>query len=199
MNKTTTTQKVILASTSPFRRTILQKILSQFDCIAPNTDETPINKETPHELVARLAQLKARSVADKNKGALIIGSDQVAVFDQQIIGKPHTHENAVKQLTTFSGNHVTFLTGLCLINSTTGHVQTTVEPFSVYFRQLTEQQIDQYLKIEQPYNCAGSFKSEGMGIALFEKLEGDDPNTLIGLPLIRLIQMFNKEGLDVLG
>lgn len=161
----------------------------------PNADETALPGESPLQLVARLAELKAKSIDHEN--ALIIGSDQVAVFDDKIIGKPHTHEKAVEQLSRFSGHHVTFLTGLCLYNSATGQTQISVEPFSVYFRQLSLSQIEHYLHSEKPYNCAGSFKSEGMGICLFEKLEGDDPNTLIGLPLIRLVQMLGNEGVDV--
>lgn len=188
-----------MASTSPFRRSILQKIQLEFDAKAPDADETALPGESPKALVARLAELKAQSIAKNEKDALVIGSDQVAVFDNQIIGKPHTHENAIKQLSSFSGQHVTFLTGLSLVNSQTGKVQTIVEPFSVYFRKLSKSQIEHYLKAEQPYNCAGSFKSEGMGICLFEKLEGDDPNTLIGLPLIKLVAMLENEGVDVLG
>ena len=189
---------IVLASTSPFRRQILQKLGIAFDAVAPNADETPQPNETPSELVARLAQAKAQAVANDHPDSLIIGSDQVAVFNNEIIGKPHTHENAVKQLTRFSGHCITFLTGMCLHNSQTGQSQVEVVPFKVHFRTLTEAQINHYLNVEQPYNCAGSIKSEGYGIALFKRLEGDDPNTLIGLPLIRLTQMLFNEGVDVL-
>ncbi len=190
---------IILASTSPFRRTILQKLAIDFNTQAPNVDETALPDESPTELVKRLAEAKAQAIAVNHENALVIGSDQVAVFNHEILGKPHTHENAVKQLTAFSGQHVTFLTGLSLVNSKTGNVQTIVDEFSVYFRKLSFNQINKYLLSETPYNCAGSFKSEGMGICLFEKLEGDDPNTLIGLPLIQLVKMLGNEGVDVLG
>jgi septum formation protein len=190
---------IILASTSPFRRTILQKLAIDFNTESPNIDETARPGESPLNLVKRLAQAKAQVIAVNHENALVIGSDQVAVFNNCIVGKPHTHENAVKQLTAFSGQHVTFLTGLSLVNSHTGNVQTIVDEFSVYFRQLTFKQINNYLLSETPYNCAGSFKSEGMGICLFDKLEGDDPNTLIGLPLIRLVALLGNEGVDVLG
>lgn len=189
---------IILASTSPFRRQILQKLSIAFEALAPDTDETPLKDETPEQLVKRLSIAKAQAIAMQQENALVIGSDQVAVFNNQIIGKPHTHENAVKQLSQFSGNKVTFLTGLALINSNNNHQQVIVEPFNVHFRQLTPSQIDNYLRKETPYNCAGSFKSEGLGISLFERLEGKDPNTLIGLPLISLIDMLAKEGVEVL-
>jgi MAF protein len=189
---------IILASTSHFRRSILQKLAIDFNTQAPNVDETALPGESPTELVKRLAELKAQAIAANHQKALVIGSDQVAVFNNAILGKPHTHENAVKQLTAFSGQHVTFLTGLSLVNSQTGNVQTIVDEFSVYFRTLTLKQINNYLLAETPYNCAGSFKSEGMGICLFDKLEGDDPNTLIGLPLIRLVALLGNEGVDVL-
>jgi MAF protein len=189
---------IILASTSPFRRSILQKLNIDFNTESPNVIETALPDETPTELVSRLARLKAEAVAANHEEGLVIGSDQVAVFNDKILGKPHTHENAVKQLTAFSGHHVTFLTGLSLVNAKTGNCQTIVEPFSVCFRVLTAVQINNYLLAETPYNCAGSFKSEGLGICLFDKLEGDDPNTLIGLPLIRLVELLRNEGVDVL-
>lgn len=191
--------ELILASTSEFRRSILQKLQLPFKSLAPDADESPLPGETPHNLVSRLAQLKAQSIADQHPQALVIGSDQVALFKNEILGKPHTYDNAVKQLTAFSGHHVLFLTGLSLINSQTGHIQTIVEPFSVYFRQLSAIEIHNYLIAEEPYNCAGSFKSEGLGISLFEKLEGDDPNSLIGLPLIQLVKMLANEKMHVLG
>jgi len=190
-------QQLVLGSTSPFRRQLLEKLGLPFDTAAPETDETPHAGETPQQLVARLAEAKARAVAVQHPGALIIGSDQVAVNEGEILGKPHTHEKARVQLRNASGKHVRFLTGLCLYNSATDHAQVEVVPFDVVFRQLSEEMIDNYLKAEQPYNCAGSFKSEALGIALFERLEGDDPNTLIGLPLIRLVRMLESEGVRV--
>lgn len=191
-------QQLVLGSTSPFRRQLLEKLGLPFDTAAPQTDETPLADEAPEQLVARLAEAKARAVASQYSGALIIGSDQVAVNAGEILGKPHTHDKAMAQLRNASGKHIRFLTGLCLYNAATDHAQVEVVPFDVVFRQLTDEMIDNYLKAEQPYNCAGSFKSEAMGIALFEKLEGEDPNTLIGLPLIRLVRMLENEGVRVI-
>ncbi len=190
--------QLILASTSPFRKAVLEKLELPFETRAPTVDETPQPGEPPARLVERLAIAKARAIAEQLDAGLVIGSDQVAVIDDQILGKPGTHSRAVAQLQQASGKRVTFLTGLALINAATGQVQSEVVPFSVVFRQLTDSQIENYLHKEQPYNCAGSFKSEGLGIALFEKLEGDDPNTLIGLPLIRLTRMLEQENVDVL-
>ena len=192
------TTTLVLASTSPFRKTILEKLAIPFETVAPDVDESPLANESAEQLVARLAELKAKAVAKKYPDALIIGSDQVAVVDGQIIGKPGTHEKAVAQLKRATGKRVTFLTGLCLYNARTQRAQIDVIPFYVIFRQLKDAQIENYLQKEQPYNCAGSFKSEGLGIALFERLEGDDPNTLMGLPLIRLIKMLESEGFPVL-
>lgn len=189
---------LVLASSSPFRRQILDKLNLDYECLSPNIDESPLNDEQAIQLVERLAIAKAQAVADTYPDALIIGSDQVAVINGNIVGKPHTHEKAVQQLKSASGNAVTFYTGLALHNSITGNTQSEVVPFSVFFRELNETMIENYLQAEQPYNCAGSFKSEGMGIALFEKLEGDDPNTLIGMPLIRLIRMLENENFPVL-
>jgi MAF protein len=191
-------QQLVLGSTSPFRRQLLEKLGLPFDTASPETDETPLDGETPEQLVARLAEAKARAVASQHPGALIIGSDQVAVNEGEILGKPHTHDKAMTQLRNASGKHIRFLTGLCLYNAATDHAQVEVVPFDVVFRDLTDEMIDNYLKAEQPYNCAGSFKSEAMGIALFEKLEGEDPNTLIGLPLIRLVRMLEQEGMQVI-
>ncbi len=146
----------------------------------------------------RLSLAKAQTVAAHFKQGLVIGSDQVAVIDNEILGKPGNYDNAVAQLERAAGKTVTFLTGLALVNAQSGSIQAEVVPFKVVFRELSREQIDNYLKAEQPYNCAGSFKSEGLGIALFERLEGDDPNTLIGLPLIRLIRMLEKEGETVI-
>lgn len=189
--------QLVLASTSPFRRDILEKLGVPFDCHAPEVDETPHAGESPSQLVERLSIAKAQAVAAHLKEGLVIGSDQVAVIDNDILGKPGNHENAVMQLERAAGKTVTFLTGLALVNATTGSIQAEVVPFKVVFRKLTREQIENYLNAEQPYNCAGSFKSEGLGIALFERLDGDDPNTLIGLPLIRLIRMLEKEGMTV--
>ena len=189
---------LVLGSTSPFRRELLGKLGLPFECDKPEVDETPLPDETAQQLVARLAEAKAKAVAERHPNALIIGSDQVAVVAGNILGKPHTHEKAVAQLSVASGEVVTFYTGLCLYNSTTGKAQTLVEPFEVAFKALTEAQIEGYLRAEQPYNCAGSFKSEGLGIMLFDRLTGRDPNALIGLPLISLGELLANEGVDVL-
>ncbi|MGA0974797.1 MAG: Maf family protein [Sedimenticolaceae bacterium] len=188
---------LILGSTSPFRAEILQKLCISFDTAAPDINESPLANESPSELVERLSVCKAKKVAETHPAALIVGSDQVACVDQQILGKPHTHENAIEQLRFLSGKIVSFHTGLCLFNSESGNTQSTVEVFKVYFRALSDDQIERYLQNEQPYNCAGSFKSEALGISLFKKLEGDDPNTLIGLPLIRLVEFLSNEGLQI--
>lgn len=190
--------KLVLGSTSPFRRALLEKLQLEFDTDSPEIDESRKPDETPEQLVARLACEKARAVATRHPDSLIIGSDQVAINGDEILGKPGSHDKAMAQLRAASGKQVTFLTGLCLYNSASGDEQMVVEPFTVHFRQLTDEQIDNYLKAEQPYNCAGSFKSEAMGIALFDKLEGGDPNSLIGLPLIQLIRMLEKEGVRVI-
>lgn len=190
-------KKLILASTSPFRQEILRKLNIDFDIQAPEVDETPLNNEKPQQLVVRLSEQKAKAVAEICPDSLIIGSDQVAVLSDQILGKPLTHDKAIEQLTKASGNKVTFFTGLCLYNSSTGNSQVRCIPFNVYFRNLNQDQIERYLQAEKPYNCAGSFKSEGLGISLFEKLEGEDPNTLIGLPLIELIRLLANEGIEV--
>lgn len=191
-------QRLVLASTSPFRKALLTKLGLAFEVAAPEVDESPQANEHPAQLVERLACAKARKVAQQQPDALIIGSDQVAVIDGKILGKPGNHDKAVEQLQQASGKIVTFLTGLCLHNAANGQYQSEVVPFKVVFRALTDGQIENYLRAEQPYNCAGSFKSEGLGIALFERLEGEDPNSLIGLPLIRLIQMLEKEGIRVI-
>ncbi len=190
--------KLILASTSPFRKAILDKLSINFETTSPETDETALENETPQQLVERLSIAKAKAVAGKYENALVIGSDQVSVIDGVIIGKPHNHKNAVKQLQNASGKTVTFYTGLCLYNSSTNKYQSEVVPFNVVFRTISDQQIENYLRKEEPYNCAGSFKSEALGIILFEKLEGEDPNTLMGLPLIRLVKMLEKEKFTIL-
>jgi len=190
--------QLLLASPSPSRKSVLEKLGLPFDCHAPEVDEAPQPHETPAQLVERLSIAKAQAIAAHLQQGLVIGSDQVAVIDDEILGKPGNHENAVAQLERASGKTVTFLTGLALVNAESGAIQAEVVPFKVVFRQLTQPQIVNYLNAEQPYNCAGSFKSEGLGIVLFERLEGDDPNTLIGLPLIRLIRMLEKEGMTVI-
>lgn len=193
-----TTQRLILASSSPWRCELLERLSIPFDIMAPEIDETPRNNESPQQLVERLAIEKAQAIAQEQRDALIIGSDQVAVHGDKIVGKPHTHENAVQQLREASGKNITLYTGLALVNAGSGKVQSEVVPYRVVFRELTDEQIETYLRKEQPYKCAGSVKSEGLGIALLERFEGEDPNTLIGLPLIRLIRMLENEGLRVI-
>lgn len=190
--------KLILASSSPFRRELLARLMLPFEVDVPDIDETPAPGETPMRLVERLAVAKAQAVAARHPQALVIGSDQVAVHGNTIVGKPHTHERAVEQLRTASGTAVSLYTGLALVNAATGRIQSEVVPFRVVFRRLTDAQIESYLRKEQPYSCAGSVKSEGLGVALLERFEGEDPATLIGLPLIRLVRMLENEGVTVL-
>jgi MAF protein len=187
-----------LASTSVYRKALLEKLTPNFETAKPQVDETALPGETAMQLVERLAIAKAQAVAANLDDGLVIGSDQVALFDNDILGKPHTAENAFAQLKRFSGHKVTFLTGLAVVNARTGAVVHCVDTFYVHFRQLTDQDIHTYISREQPLNCAGSFKSEGLGITLFEKLEGDDPNSLIGLPLIKLHQLLKQQGRDLL-
>ncbi len=190
--------QVILASTSSYRKEILSKLGIPFCTCSPDIDETPLKQETPEAHVVRLAKDKARAGADLFTQGLVIGSDQVAVINGEIVGKPINHEAAVSQLTAASDQVITFYTGIALHNITTGECEAHCETFRVHFRALTTAQIEYYLKKEQPYFCAGSFKSEGLGIALFNQLEGKDPNTLIGLPLITLIDMLSRQGYAVL-
>jgi MAF protein len=185
---------IVLASTSPFRRELLGRLGIAFETDSPQVDETRLEGENAWQMVARLAELKARAVASRHASGLIIGSDQCAVLDDRILGKPGTHERAREQLRELSGRQVVFLTGLCLIDAATGRAQSDIVPFTVVFRELTGEQIERYLAAERPYGCAGSFKSEGLGIALFERLLGEDPTALIGLPLIRLVDMLAREG-----
>lgn len=189
---------LILASTSPYRRTLLEKLGLPFSCIAPQVDEQAHAGESANALVERLALAKAAAVAAQYPDALVIGSDQVAVIDGVILGKPHSHERAFAQLQAASGKTVTFLTGLALIHKAGEAALSLVEPFEVKFRPLSEQAIEHYLRLEQPYECAGSFKSEGLGIVLFEALNGRDPNALIGLPLIALNDLLAQLGYDTL-
>lgn len=190
--------QLVLASTSSYRRALLEKLQLPFITAIPQTDETPMPNEAADILVQRLACSKARSLAERYPQHLIIGSDQVCVIDGKITGKPHTYENAVKQLQQASGRCVTFYTGLALLDSTNNRINGICETFDVYFRTLTDAEIDGYLTREQPWNCAGSFKSEGLGITLFERLTGRDPNTLVGLPLIALTQMLIEQGVNPL-
>jgi septum formation protein len=192
-------RELVLASTSPYRRDLLARLGLPFRTIAPDVDETPLPGEFPDRLVHRLAAAKARSVGPLCQGAIVIGSDQVAVLDGERIGKPGGHERAVEQLLRASGRRVEFLTGLAVLDTATDACQVDVVPFAVQFRPLHRPRIERYLARERPYDAAGSFKSEGLGVALFERMEGEDPTALIGLPLIRLTSMLAEAGLDVLG
>ncbi|MFV2005081.1 MAG: nucleoside triphosphate pyrophosphatase [Gammaproteobacteria bacterium] len=190
--------KIILGSTSPFRKTLLERLHIDFICDSPDIDETPLENEQVEDMVTRLAITKAQVIASKHENALIIGSDQSAILNGEILNKPGNFDNACKQLTRASGQKITFQTGLCLLNTETGNIQSACVPYTVVFKELTTSMIENYLRKEEPYNCAGSFKSEGLGIALFERFEGDDPNALIGLPLIRLVEFLSNEGFSIL-
>jgi len=194
-----TTPPLILASSSPFRAELLARLGIEFECQSPDIDESMRPQESPRELVMRLAQEKARAIAGNWPEGLVIGSDQVAVMAGHILGKPGDLDTARAQLRAASGQEVDFLTGLALLNSANGQLQLDCILYSVHFRHLTMSQIDAYLQAERPFNCAGSFKSEGLGIALLQRLQGDDPTALIGLPLIRLVTMLRAEGVEPLG
>lgn len=195
-------KKLILGSSSPYRKSLLERLQIPFTCINPNIDETPQTNESAESLVKRLAFEKAFNIANafsnQNDDYLIIGSDQVATLDGFILGKPGNLAKAQKQLALFSGKKVQFITGLCLLDAKTKAFELTINKYYVYFRTLTEEEILYYLQQEQPFDCAGSFKCEGLGIALFEKMEGSDPNALIGLPLIDLCNALRRMGLDPL-
>ena len=190
--------KIVLASSSKYRKSLLTPLFPKLSCISPNVDESILGNEAAEEYVSRLAHEKSKAVADNAVGSIVIGADQCAEFEGRIITKPNNHAAAFKQLQHASGKQVNFYTGLCVINSDTHNKQICCEKYSVTFRILSEQQIENYLIKDKPYNCAGSFKIEGLGITLFEHLQGDDPNTLIGLPVIKLITMLNNEGVTAL-
>ncbi|CAH0533025.1 7-methyl-GTP pyrophosphatase [Vibrio stylophorae] len=193
------TLPLLLASSSPYRRALLERLQIPFDFCAPDIDESAKPHENAIQLVERLAQEKAKAGATLyGQPALVIGSDQVCVIDGEILGKPLTSDNAVTQLMRANGKSVTFYTGLALYQSEQNRMLSLVEPFTVHFRTLTKAQISRYVEIEQPLYCAGSFMMEGLGIALFERLEGRDPNALIGLPLIALVELLAKMGVDPL-
>lgn len=191
-------QKLILASTSPYRRELLARLGLPFEVASPETDETPLIGEHPESTALRLAEAKARAVAVNFPEALIIGSDQVAEMEGRVFGKPGNHERASKQLRELSGKTVNFFTGLCLLNARTGKAEVRGVPTLVGFRELTDSEIENYLQREPAYNCAGSAKSEGLGITLLRYMRGDDPNALVGLPLIALSEMLRKQGVNIL-
>ncbi len=190
-------QLLVLASTSTYRSELLKRLQLPFVTAAPDIDETPRPLETARDTSMRLAREKARAVSADYPNALIIGSDQVALLDGKQLGKPGSHDNAVKQLRTMRGKTTCFYTALTLFNSRTGHMQTDVAENFVTLRDLSDDEIEGYLRREQPYNCAGSAKSEGLGIALMSKMTGDDPNALIGLPLMLLTEMLRRENVKL--
>ncbi len=192
------TSALILASSSVYRRELLTHLQIPFSCISPDVDESALPNELPQETALRLAQVKARKVAVNHPNTLIIGCDQVATLDNLQLGKPLNHTNATNQLRLMRGREVIFHSALCLYNAATQNMQVEVVPYIVRFRNLTDAQIENYLLKEQPYHCAGSAKSEGLGIAIIEKMTGDDPNALIGLPLIALVNMLQNEGVAVI-
>ena len=190
--------QLVLASASTYRRELLERLHIPFSVVAPNLDEAPLPGEMPEQTAARLAKAKAAAVASQWPQALIIGCDQVAALEGTQLGKPHTHENAVKQLRLMRGKTTMFYTAVCLLNAATGKLQIKVIPYQVRFRSLNDRQIANYLAKEQPYHCAGSAKMEGLGVALIETMQGEDPYALIGLPLITLVEMLKHEGLEVI-
>lgn len=190
--------QLILASTSPFRRELLERLGIKFECVPPDIDETPLENESARDLAERLALMKATHVATTHPVAVVIGSDQCATINGEIIGKPGNHENAVKQLKNASGQHLRFHTGIAVVSLCDNKIRRDVIDYDVYFRELGDEEIENYLRREQPYQCTGAFKSEALGITLVEKFAGDDPSALIGLPLIRLCALLHEIGLDVL-
>lgn len=190
---------LILGSSSPYRRELLERLHLDFAVDAPDIDETPRPGEIASDYVRRLAHEKAEEVGSRHQDALIISSDQCAELNGQLLGKPGTHDIAVEQLRQLSGQEATFLTGLCLLDTGSGTCRYSESPHTVYYKELNEDAIEHYLQSEQPYNCTASFKSEGLGISLVRHVSGDDPTALIGLPMIRLIEMLREAGLDIPG
>ena len=194
----TTALQIVLASTSRYRRELLGRLGLPFEVAAPDVDETALPNEAPQETARRLAEAKARAVAARFPEAIVIGSDQVAVLEGLPLGKPGNHANALRQLRSMRGKEVVFHTALCVLRAAGAGAQTRVVPFYVRFRDYSDAQIERYLEREQPYDCAGSARAEGLGIALIAGMRGDDPNALIGLPLIALTEMLAAQGVSVL-
>ncbi|MGE0558257.1 MAG: nucleoside triphosphate pyrophosphatase [Burkholderiales bacterium] len=193
-----TNREIVLASSSAYRKALLQRIGLECTAIAPDIDETALPREAPQNTALRLARAKAQRIAQDRPAALIIGSDQVAVLNDTALGKPGTHDAAVRQLQAMSGQTVTFHTALCVLDAAAGNAQSANVPTTVRFRVLDRDRIERYLTIDRPYDCAGSAKIEALGIALVEKVESDDPSALIGLPLITLVTMLMRNGIEVL-
>ena len=198
MTKSTNSKNIVLASSSPYRKELLSRVLNDFSCESPDIDETPFPDEEPVEHVARLAEQKAMTVSLNHPDSIIIGSDQICVLDGQILGKPHTEEKAIQQLQACTGKTVIFYTSLCVLESGQQAKTIDVVVTEVSFRVLEKGEIERYVQREQPLDCAGSFKCEGLGIALFESLSSKDPTALIGLPLITLAQSLRKLGVQVI-
>jgi len=185
---------LILGSSSPYRHELLERLHLPFTVAVPDIDETPLPGEAPEATALRLSRSKAESIAARHPGALVIGSDQVATLDGQQVGKPGTHEKALAQLQSMRGRTVTFHSALCLLDGRDGRIQLTDVQTRATFRDLTDPELDAYLRLEQPYDCAGSAKAEGLGIALLSRVESDDPTALIGLPLVALTTMLRAVG-----
>jgi len=209
INPATPEPTLVLASTSPYRKALLKRLNLPFQTIHPQINEQQLDAETAEQAVKRLAEAKARAAGQQlqhqqpqplgtRQSYLIIGSDQLSVSAGKVLGKPETYAAATRQLRQASGQCVQFVTGIAVLNCTTGNMLSSVAHNQVWFRDLTDTQIETYLAVEKPLDCAGSFKSEGLGIALFRRIEGDDPNALIGLPLICLCGLLHAQGLDVL-
>lgn len=191
-------RQIVLASSSPTRRQILERITLSCICHSPNIDETALANESAADLVVRLSREKAKAVAQRYPDALIIGADQVAENNGEIVSKPSSYEDAVQQLQRASGSLVTLHSGVALYDASADDYQSTVQRFEVEMRELDDGLIERYLKTEQPYDCCGSIKSEGLGIALLKRVTGDDPNTLLGLPVIQLIDMLKNKGIELI-
>lgn len=195
MNSVTAPRSLILASTSKYRKMLLQRLALPFDCKSPQTDETAGTNEAPADLVSRLATQKALVVANNNPSAIVIGSDQLAVFEERVVGKPGNHETALQQLLSFSGQSIEFLTAVTVFCREIGFYEQYTDCTRVCFRSLEQDEIERYLHQEKPYDCAGAFKAEALGITLFDSIKSDDPTALIGLPLIQTAAMLRKAGL----
>ena len=197
MNIESLPARLILASSSKYRKLQLQRFGISFDCESPEIDETALNNESPHELVGRLALKKAEAVSRQHPQSVVIGSDQIALFDGQIIGKPGNHQVALKQLKSFSGQVVEFLTAVSVLCRESGFSEHYTDCTRVCFRSLQDEEIERYLQQEKPYDCAGAFKAESLGIVLFDRIISEDPTALIGLPLIRTAAMLRSAGLPL--
>lgn len=192
------TRHIVLASGSVYRKMLLEKILPNFESVSPDVDESPLPQESSRELSMRLAKTKAQALAASHPESLIIGSDQVAMLDNQQLHKPGTHQRCIEQLMAASGRCVDFFTSVCVYDAHTGALHRDLDHTQVFFKPLTPAQVERYVEREQPFDCAGGFKSEGLGIALFERIQGDDPNALIGLPLILLARLLENAGVQIL-